>query len=88
VVHGEDRVLINESSFDAAGRLHCRITGFVKDGERYRRFDEQHVQLGYSAARMKKMLGGAGFRFTVRDGHTLGRARRRSSRLLYLCRPR
>ena len=88
VVHGEDRVLINETSFDTAGRLHCRITGFVKTGDSYRRFDEQHVQLGYSAARMKFMLGRAGFRFTVRDGHTLGRRRRKSSRLLYLCRAR
>ena len=82
-------VIVTETSFDPQSGLgHCRITGFVPEGELYRRFEEDHVQRGYTPEEIETRLQRAGFRFTKRDGHTLGRPRQRSGRLVYVCRGR
>lgn len=79
-------VLLLETTFDASRELGtCVITGFLKEGRRYRRFDERHVERGFHAADVEAALERAGLVFNKRDGNTLGRARRRSPRLLYLC---
>ncbi len=62
------------------------ITGFVKEGELYRRFQEEHCQRGYSGEEIERFLADAGFSFNKYDGHTVGRAGKRSERLLYVCR--
>ena len=86
-VRGPDRLLVAETSFDprrARGR--CLITGFTRDGRRWRRFDEEHIQRGYRADEVADLLGRAGLAFRAYDGRTFGRPRKRSGRLFYVCR--
>jgi SAM-dependent methyltransferase len=81
----EDAVVV-EASFDARRALGtCRITGFLREGRRYRRFEEVHIERGYWAGEIDAFLLRAGWRFQRLDAETLGRVRRRSPRLLYLC---
>jgi len=85
--HEPDLTLIVESSFDpkrALGR--CLITGFIRTGLHYRRFQEEHLERGYRQQEIEDLLSRAGFRFRKYDGHSLGRPRNRSGRLLYICR--
>ncbi len=80
------RVIIAEASFNekkALGR--SLITGFVKQGRLYRRFEEEHIQRGYTAQEIEDLLTRAGFAFIKWDGDTLGKPRRKSARLLYIC---
>lgn len=80
------RVIIVESSFDekrARGR--CLITGFLKQGRLYRKFEEEHIQRGYRAQEIADLLGRAGFAFRRHDGRTFARPRKRSERLVYCC---
>ena len=84
--HRPDRTLILESSFDvrrALGRV--LITGFVKQGKLYRKFQEEHVERGYRTAEVDDLLARAGLRFRKYDGHDFRRPRKRSSRVLYVC---
>jgi len=77
---------IIESSFDekrAIGR--CLITGFIKEGRRYRRFEEEHIQRGYRAEEIDTLLERVGFAFRKHDGSTFSRPRKRSGRLIYVC---
>ena len=80
------RMVIVETSFDekrALGR--CLITGFVKEGRRWRRFEEEHVQRGYRPAEVDDLLARAGLAFRQYDGRTYARPKKRSDRLLYVC---
>jgi len=80
-------VLINETSFDERRKLgFCRITGFVRQGKLWRRFEEEHAERGYEPEEIDGLLARVGFCFTAFDGHSLGRPRKDSPRLLYLCR--
>ena len=84
--HEHDLTLIIESSFDpkqALGR--CLITGFLREGKLYRRFQEEHFERGYRPHEIEGLLHRVGFTFRKYDGHTLGRPGRRAPRLLYLC---
>ena len=84
--HERDLTLVVESSFDAKRALgRCVITGFVRERRLHRRFREEHVERGYRAGEIEDLLGRAGFSFRKYDGNRLGRARKRSGRLLYLC---
>ena len=86
-VRERGRVLIIESSFDerwARGR--AVLTGFVRDGRLYRRFEEQHIERGYRPDEIDDLLARSGFAFKRYDGDTLGRPRKRSARLVYVCR--
>jgi SAM-dependent methyltransferase len=88
VKRGERYTVIVEPSFNSASALgRVRITGFVKEGRRYRRFDEEHIQRGYHAREVADMLDRAGFSFRAYDGRTLAKPRPRSDRLLYVCSP-
>ena len=81
------RVLINETSFDETRKLGlCRITGFVRQGKAWRCFEEEHVERGYEPDEIEGLLARVGFHSTAFDGHSLGRPRKSSPRLLYLCR--
>ena len=83
------RLLINETSFDPeTGLGHCRITGFVKHGKLYRKFEEHHVERGYHPDEIDGLLSRAGFAFVTRDAFSLRRPKKRSARLLYICRKR
>jgi len=81
--------IIIASSFDqrrARGR--CLITGFVREGRLYGKFEEEHIQRGYRASEVDGLLEKAGFALRKYDGRTFCRPRKRSGRLLYVCRRR
>ncbi|MBN1504489.1 MAG: class I SAM-dependent methyltransferase [Candidatus Eisenbacteria bacterium] len=81
--------LIVENTFDAKRALgHCLITGFIRTKAGYRRFQEEHIERGYRAEDIERLLSKAGFVFKKCDGNSLGRVRKRSGRLLYVCRKR
>ena len=85
--HERDLSLSIETSFDPTRALgRCVITGFVREGRLYRRFREEHVERGYRAGEIEDLLEKAGFSFRKRDGNRFGRPRKRSGRLLYVCR--
>lgn len=86
VTRERGRTIIVETSFDAKKVLgRCLITGFVKQGRSYRRFEEEHIERGYRAAEIEELLERAAFAYGKYDGARLSRARTRSGRLVYLC---
>ncbi|HUW84229.1 MAG TPA: class I SAM-dependent methyltransferase [Phycisphaerae bacterium] len=86
VTHERDLTLLMESSFDASRAIgRCLITGFIRKGRSYRRFQEEHVERGYRAREIEDLLDQAGFSFRKLDGHSFGRPKKRSARLLYVC---
>ena len=87
-IHEPWMTLMVESSFDRArARGRCLITGFVKKGRLYRNFQEEHIERGYKAWEIEQALQNAALSFKKCDGHSLGRPKKRSGRLLYVCRP-
>lgn len=89
--HTPRRTLIITSSFDetrAIGR--CLITGFIRTGRLFEKFEEEHVQRGYRPGEIEQRLVRAGLRFRkydVRGGlAALARPRKHTGRLLYVCR--
>ena len=84
--HDKNSTIIIETSFNkrrALGR--CLVTGFLKDGKLYRRFQEEHIERGYKAHEIDNLLQKAGFIFRKYDGSTFSKPKKRSARLLYLC---
>lgn len=82
-----DALIVIESCFEpkrAIGR--CTLTCFIRERDRYRRFDEVHVERGYHPEEIEGLLDPRRWHFRKLDGDTFGRARRRSGRLLYICR--
>ena len=80
------RIIVVETSFDekkALGR--CLITGFVKQGCLYHRFEGEHIQRGYTAQEIGDLLNRAGFALTKYDGNTIGKPKSKSGRLFYIC---
>jgi len=87
--HDRDLTLVIESSFDPKRHLgRCLITGFLRGGKLYRRFQEEHFERGYHPPEIDDLLHRAGFTFKRYDGHRLDRPGKRAPRLLYLCRTR
>lgn len=85
--HEHDVTLIIETSFNTSSAIgRCVITGFVRDGQLFRRFQEEHVERGYRAREIEDLLSKVGLAFRKYDGYSLGRPRKRSGRLLYPCR--
>ena len=84
--HDKNLTIIIETSFNkkrALGR--CLITGFLKDGGLYRKFQEEHIERGYKAHEIDELLKKAGFTFKKYYGNSLSNPKKRSARLLYLC---
>lgn len=87
VRHEEDCVIVTESSFNAKrARGVCRITGFVQEGSLYRKFEEEHWQRGWRPDDVDGLLTEAGFSIRKYDGRKFTRPRKRSDRLVYVCR--
>ncbi|MHC4592032.1 MAG: class I SAM-dependent DNA methyltransferase [Planctomycetota bacterium] len=85
-IRAPGRLTVVESSFEekrARGR--CLITGFVKEGRLWRRFEEDHIQRGYLPEEVDGLLDRSGFALRKYDGRAFGRPRKRSGRLFYIC---
>ena len=83
------RTIVIETSFDEKRALGCCvISGFIKEGRLYRRFEEEHIERGYRAGEIEELLARAGLAFEKYDGNVLSEPQPRSGRLLYLCRHR
>jgi len=79
--------LVAESSFESRRGLgRCRITGFIKKGHLYRKFEEEHVERGYEPYEIESLLRRAAFRYTKYDGYALSKPTDASWRLMYVCR--
>lgn len=60
---------------------------FVRDGEKYRRFEERHLQRGWSIKEMKTMLTKAGFTdINVYNELTFDAPHDQTERLVFVCR--
>lgn len=60
---------------------------FVRKGETYRRFEERHLQRGYSEAEIRRMLKRAGFsEIDVYDELTFNSPKLDSERIVFVCR--
>lgn len=89
VTHEPDLTLVIEASFDAdraIGRM--LFTGFIRKRKLYQRFQEEHIERGYRPEEIEGLLHQAGLVFRKCDGYSFGRPRKRSARLLYVCRKR
>lgn len=59
---------------------------FVRDGEKYSRFEERHLQRGWSEKQLRTMLCFAGFTdITVYDELSFQPPRRESERIIFVC---
>ncbi len=86
VTHDEHSTVIIETSFNKQRALGCcLLTGFLKDGKHYRKFQEEHIERGYKVHEIEELLRKAGFAFKKYDGRTLSIPKQRSAKLLYLC---
>jgi SAM-dependent methyltransferase len=86
VRRSEDLVTLEEGWFDSKRACrHTLITGFIKRGKLYRRFEEDHVQRGYERDEVSALLKRAGFSLQCYDARTLGKPRPGSKRLVYAC---
>ena len=82
----QDLTLILQTSFDPKRAVGpCLITGFVRNARLFRRFQEEHLQRGYKASEIEELLEKVGLSFRKYDGRTLGRPKKRSGRLIYVC---
>ncbi|MCX7048114.1 MAG: class I SAM-dependent methyltransferase [Candidatus Sumerlaeota bacterium] len=86
-VRESDQIVIIEPDFDEDQNIgHCRITGFTREGELWRRYDEEHVERAYTSKEIERCLFVAGFEFKAFDAYHRLKPGKRSERLLYLCR--
>jgi SAM-dependent methyltransferase len=86
MLRDRDWTVILQTSFDeeeGIGRF--LVTGFVKAGRTWRKFEEEHRERGYQDRDIEALLARNGFSFRKFDAYTLSRPRKRSGRLLYLC---
>jgi SAM-dependent methyltransferase len=90
--HGTDVIrrpgclLIVEKSYASARRRGCfHITGFRQRGRLYRRFEENHVERGYTPTEINAALARSGLRAHRFEGYKLKRATVNSPRLVYVC---
>lgn len=75
-VRQEACLLILETSYNRKARLaQCLINGFVKEGNRYRRFEERHLQRAFPEKTLDRMLKQFGFTFRKYDGYRFTKPR-------------
>ena len=79
-------LLIIDTSYDRRARVaQCLINGFIKEGNRYRRFEERHLQRAFPEKTLDTMLKQLGFTFRKFDGYRFTRPRKDSGRWFYVC---
>lgn len=88
-IHNEDDIFYSwENQYDKKEDI-CDffLTFFVKEGEKYRRFDEVHSQKARSASLVSNMLFEAGFRFVdVYDEYSFDKANDKTERFMFVAR--
>lgn len=86
----EDCSFIWENSYDPEGELNeCDLTLFVREGEVFRRYEETHLQRGYTGERVRELLEQAGLEvLEMRDADTEEPAGDRSERIYVVARER
>ena len=85
-VRQEAGLLILETTYNRKARLaQCLINGFIKEGGRYRRFEERHLQRAFPEKTLDTMLKQLGFTFRKYDGYRFTRPRKDSGRWFYVC---
>ena len=73
--------------FPDEGATDFYLTFFVKEGETYRRFDEQHTEYVYTQSKITSLLKKAGFtEIEVFDGYSDAPAHAKSERLVFVAR--
>lgn len=79
----DDLGIIWRSSYDSLTKsAACYATFFVKDGRHWTRFDETHVEAGYSVAVIRRLLKETGFRVRgLYDCKRMGRPNRETNRI-------
>ncbi len=58
-------------------------TGFIKEGNRYRKFEEKHTLRGHPVEEVEALLGAQGFRIRTFDPNTRTKRPRKNSMVLY-----
>ena len=84
----EDRSFIWENEFDAEeGLNYDDLTLYIKEGETYRRYEEEHVQKAYDQETVERLLTESGLEVLgVLDAETLSEPREDSERVYYIAR--
>ena len=88
----EDCSFIWENSYDPKSSLNeYRVTFFIQENEEdcelFRRFEEVHIQRGYTLEQMRQMIEAAGLAFvTAMDVDTLGEVTEKSERIYVVAR--
>jgi SAM-dependent methyltransferase len=85
-VREKARLLVMDTSYDRKARLAlCSIIGFIGVGNRYRRFEERHLQRAFPEKTLDTMLKQLSFTFRKYDGYRFTRPRKDSGRWFYVC---
>ncbi|MFN7972787.1 MAG: class I SAM-dependent methyltransferase [Acidobacteriota bacterium] len=80
--------LVLEGSYDPATRLGpLKLTGFVREGNLHRQFEEVHVQRAYDPDEVEELLSKAGFRHERLGGYAESPDVKGDLRAFYLARP-
>jgi SAM-dependent methyltransferase len=87
VQRAPDIDLIMESSCDEARRrARVLLTGYIREGRRYRRCREEHIQRSYDFDELHELLTEAGLSCRAYSGFGLKRRNPTAARLVFVCR--
>ena len=82
----EEGSFIWENEYDAESRLnYYDLTLYIREGEQYNRFEEEHVQKAYDRATVETLLARSGLKLlSVLDAETLAEPTEETERIYYI----
>lgn len=84
-IHNEDNIFYsweNEFEDDVVGMF---LTFFVKDGDKYEKFEEEHYERGYTEFEIEEALKNAGLKLVSKyDEYTKNQVNEKSERIMYV----
>ena len=82
----EEGSFIWENEYDAESRLnYYDLTLYIREGEQYNRFEEEHVQKAYDRATVETLLARSGLKLlSVLDAETLAEPTEATERIYYI----
>ena len=82
----EEGSFIWENEYDREERLnYYDLTLYIKEGEQYQRYEEEHVQKAYDTATVQRLIEESGLRFlAVLDAETLAEPTEDSERVYFI----